>query len=143
MAKVSIKGVLIGGVSDIIVTYVLTFPFLLFVMIRFDLHKNLPPGTLAATIRSHWALLAVQLLIGCFSSAVGGYVAAWLAKHDELLNGLLSSYLCLSIGLYSIFAGKGSDPLPVYLLALIVSPACSLLGGYIRRSQQLGSRRPA
>jgi hypothetical protein len=38
-------------------------------------------------------------------------VAAWIAKHDELLNGLLSSFLCTAIeliGLFSALLGKGT-----------------------------------
>ena len=53
-----------------------------------------------------------QILIGLFCSVFGGYLAGRLAKHEELVNGLLASFLCVGIAVYSSIAAKGSDPCP-------------------------------
>jgi uncharacterized Ntn-hydrolase superfamily protein len=66
----------------------------------------------------------------------GGYVTAWLVNHNELANGLLSSYLTVAIAAGSIAAGERGGPLPAALLLLAVSPVCGWLGGYARRAQR-------
>jgi hypothetical protein len=81
-------------------------------------------------------LYGLQLTIGLGCSALGGYVAAWIAKHDELLNGLLSSFLCTAIGLYSVFSGKDSQSVLVQIILLAAAPAFAFLGGYLRQSQK-------
>ncbi len=70
-------------------------------------------------------------------SVLGGYIGALIAKHDELLNGALSSFLCVLSGVYALFTGSH----PVYLilleiLALIISPLLGMLGGYLRFKQK-------
>jgi hypothetical protein len=78
----------------------------------------------------------LQLSVGSVCSVLGGYIAAWLSKHDELLNGTLSSYLCISIGILAISFGKDPHPLIVQLALLTSSPFLSLLGGYLRLRQK-------
>jgi putative membrane protein (TIGR04086 family) len=72
------------------------------------------------------------LLVGMACSVLGGFVAAWLAKHHELLNGALSSILCVAGSIWTISTGKDSQPLWTQVLLLIASPALGLLGGYLR-----------
>jgi hypothetical protein len=60
-------------------------------------------------------------------------VAARVAKHDELLNGLLASSLPVALGVYSLVTDAGPLLLPVLLL--IASPLCSGLGGHVRAVQ--------
>src|SRR5437762_11145181 len=111
MRRVSVKGVLLGGIVDIVATNVLSIAPVIYLMSKMDI-AHLPKDQVqAAVIRAMHESAPVYfafLVIGCLCSALGGYVAAWLAKHDELLNGLLSSFLCDAIGLYSIAAGKNS-----------------------------------
>lgn len=136
MRRVSFKGFLIGGVTDVVSSNLLGIPFVIFVMVRFDLlHKGNQAGSaVTAAIHDHAFLYLIQLLIGLSCSALGGYVAAWLAKHDELLNATLSSFLCIGIGIYSVLGGKYSGSLPTQLLLLAVTPLASRFGGYVRLS---------
>jgi len=69
-------------------------------------------------------------------SVLGGYIAARLAKHDELLNGLLSSFLCVSLAVYTIASGKDTNTLWVQIFLLVASPAFALLGGDLMRRQR-------
>jgi hypothetical protein len=131
--KVSTKGVLVGGICDIVATNILAIPFVVFVMVRFDLvGKISAPGTITALIHEHPPLYAIQILIGTVCSVLGGYVAARLAKHDELLNGTLSCYLCVGIGIYSSAVGSGYGTWLARSLMLLSSPMSGLLGGYLR-----------
>ena len=65
-----------------------------------------------------------------------------IAKHDELLNGLLSSFLCTAIGVYSVFSGKDSPSLRVQIFLLTAAPAFAFLGGYLRQTQKRIGRTP-
>jgi hypothetical protein len=139
MSKVSIKGVLIGGVVDVGSSMILGVPLVIYAMAKSGLlgasRGSVQVSPAAAIHASPW-LYGVQLSIGLGCSAFGGYVAAWIAKHDEVLNGFLSSYLCTAIGISSMMAGKVSGAKLEQLFLLIASPLCSLLGGYLRRNQK-------
>ncbi len=139
MPKISVKGVLIGGIVDIASSSLLGIPFAIYAMSKVDL-VHTPKDQLGAAIAavSHdrpW-LYGAQLLVGLACSVLAGYVAAWLAKHDELLNGTLSSCLCVAIGIYSIASGKDSHGHWVQFLILISAPLCGFLGGYLRVRQR-------
>ena len=140
MSKVSMKGVVIGGVTDIVSSSILGIPLVVYVMSSLDL-KRLPKDqvqpALVAAIHSNASFHAVHLLVGLVCSALGGYVAAWLAKHDEILNGALSSFLCIAIGIYSISAAVQHGQLWEQLLVLAASPVFALFGGYLRFAQVL------
>jgi hypothetical protein len=89
-----------------------------------------------AVIDGYTVLYLAEMLVGCGLLLLGGYVAAWLAKHDELLNGALSSFLCVVLGIFTIFSGKDLNPLWVQLLMLVASPLLGLLGGSLRLAQK-------
>jgi hypothetical protein len=135
-----LKGVLIGGIVDILSSSLLGIPFAIYAMSKIDLAQT-PKNQLGSEIAavSHAApwLYGAQLLVGLACSVLGGYAAAWLAKHDELLNGALSSFLCVVIGIYSIASGKDSNAHWVQMLILISAPLCGLFGGYLRVRQRI------
>jgi hypothetical protein len=139
MRKVSIKGVLIGGFVDVATTTILAIPLVIYAMAKLSL-LHAPRGSvqtpIAPAIHASPLLYVLQLLIGLGGSVLGGYVAAWIARHDELLNGLLSSLLCTVIGVYSVIAGKISGSLSEHILLLIAAPFFGFLGGYLRRTQK-------
>lgn len=136
--RVSMVGVAIGGITDVVASSVLTIPLFIYVQIA-------PEGSarFASSIHSSGWLYWVQLATGLGCSTLGGYVAAWIAKHDELLNGLLSSFLCTAIGLYSILLGKDSQSLFARILLLAAAPTFALFGGYLRQIQKRISRKPS
>jgi putative membrane protein (TIGR04086 family) len=139
MRKISVKGVLIGGIVDIVSSGLLGIPLAVYALSKVDVthtpKDQLGAAILAVTHASPW-LYATQLLFGLLCSVLGGYVAASLAKHDELLNGTLSSVLCLAVGFYSIALGKDSHAHWVQFLMLVASPICGFLGGYLRVQQR-------
>jgi MFS family permease len=133
--RVSIAGVVIGGLTDVFASSVLALPVVMYLQIKGS-------AAIASVINSGGWLYWLQLAIGLGCSGLGGYVAAWIAKHDELLNGLLSSILCTAIGLYSILLGKGAQSLRMQILLLAAASAFALLGGYLRQKQKSISRAP-
>ena len=146
MSKLSVRGVLIGAIVDVITSFLLGVPLAIYAVSKLDLThtpKVQIGSTITAAIHGSSSLYAAQLLIGFGCSVLGGYVASWLAKRHELLNGALSSFLCLALGVYAITSGKDSNAHWVQLLLLVASPACASLGGYLKLMQNRTRLRPA
>ena len=145
--RVGIWGVLVGGVVDIVSTGVFGVPYTVYVMATYNL-LHLPPNqvqsALMGTIYDHPALWVIGLLPGLAGSILGGYVAARIAKHDELINGALSAYLCMAGGVYEWISAKSPlpHPFPLYvqILGFAGSPALGLLGGWLRLAQKRSKR---
>ena len=137
--KVSLKGVLIGGIVDVVSSSLMGVPLAVYAMSKVDVahtpKEQLGSAIVAVSHGTPW-LYGMQLLVGLTCSVLGGYVAARLAKHDELLNGTLSAFLCVAIGIYSIASGKDSNAHWVQILMLISAPVCGFLGGYLRLRQR-------
>jgi fructose-specific phosphotransferase system IIC component len=134
----------IGGFTDVVATTILAIPLAIYVMNKYDLsHASNGAAAIDSSIHSSAWLYGLQLAIGLGCSVLGGYVAARIAKHDELVNGLLSSFLCTAIGIYSVLLGKDSQSVRVQIFLLISAPGCALLGGYFRQTQKRIGHAPA
>jgi hypothetical protein len=140
MSKLSLKGVLLGGITDIVATNILALPIIVYVMLTHIDLAHLPSNQVApavvAALHASIPLNALQILVGSVCSILGGYVGARVAKHDELLNGALTSVLCMAFGIYSLSGGSRSAPVSLSLMSFIASPALGLLGGYLRSRQK-------
>src|SRR5580658_8029922 len=146
MSKVSVKGVLIGGVVDVVTSVVLGLPFALYAMSKVDLShtpSSQASAAITAAIHGSESLYMAELLVGLACSVLGGYVAAWLAKHDELLNGGLSAFLCVALDIYTVASGKDSNTLLVQILLIVASPLMALLGGDLMRRLRRSRLQPA
>jgi len=134
MNKVSIKGVLIGGMVDVATSLVLGIPIAIYAFAKVDFAhtpKDQMAVAMTAVMNGHPSIYITQMAVGLACSALGGYVAARLAKHDELLNGTLSSFLCTAIGICSIAAGKDSHSLAMQVLTFAGSLVFAFIGGYL------------
>jgi uncharacterized membrane protein YfcA len=139
VGAVSFKGVIIGGIVDVVASVVLGLPFAIYTVSRLDLSvipKNQVGTTVTAAIHANVPLYVGQLLVGLACSVLGGYVAAWLAKRHELLNGALSSFLCVILGVYVLASGQDSNPHWLQACLLAASPALALVGGDLMRRQR-------
>ena len=138
MRKLSMKGVLIGAIVDVITSFLLGVPLAIYAMSKLDLThtpKEQIGSALTAAIHGSVPLHAAELLVGLGCSVLGGYVAAQIAKRGELLNGATSSFLCLALGVYAIASGKNSNAHWLQVLLFVASPAFAFLGGYLRLRQ--------
>ena len=140
MSKLSFKGVLVGGITDIVASNLLAIPIIVYLMLtKIDL-AHLPSNqitpAITAALHANGPLFTLGTLLGMGCSILGGYVGARLAKHDELLNGALTSFLCLAFGIYSLSKGSGSTSTSLVLMSLVASPMLGLLGGYLRARQK-------
>jgi hypothetical protein len=134
--RVSFVGVATGGITDVVASGLFAIPLVIYLV---AIRNPLPaPGGVSCNRpvihSSVWTY--GQLAIGLRCSVLGGYVAARIAKHDELLNGLLSSFLCVAFGIYPFLSGKAFQPVLEQSFLLITAPAFALLGGYLRHTQK-------
>jgi hypothetical protein len=141
MRKLSILAVLAGGVVDVVSSVLLGIPFGIYALFKVhaaDIPKDQLPSAVAAVMH-HGPVYFGEMLVGFACSVLGGYVAARLSGHDELLNGCLASFLCVALGILALIAGKESDPIGQQIMFLIASPLLSLLGGFLRLKQRLAA----
>ena len=128
MHRMSLKGVAIGNITDIVATYVVMLPLMIYLAVS----SGLPAANI---LKESTALYVSYAILGGACSVLGGYVSARIAKHDELLNGALSSILCVAGGMYAVISGNAADDLWMHLVFLPLSPALGVLGGYLRSRQ--------
>ena len=137
MRRISIPGVLVGGVVDIIATNLLMIPV---AFAAADMASGNFAGVareqagaiIIGVMRDNPVLYVAAFVGGALASVVGGYVAARIAKRGYLLNGALSAYLCIGSSIYALVMGRGgTTPLWQHIAFLPLSPALGALGGYI------------
>ena len=143
---VSIKGVFVGGIVDVGSSFILGLPFAIYVILKVQL-AHTPPDQVGAPVKAATfgsaPIYLAQLAVGMACSVLGGYVAATLAKHHELLNGALASILCVLLGIYVLTTRNDPHPMFVRISLVVMSPALSLLGGDLRlRQRRHGIERP-
>ena len=137
--KISVKGVAIGSIIDIVSSSLAGVPLVMYVSAAHPmvgLPKEQASAELMRIIHADPALVAAQYAIGGVCSILGGYVAARIAKVSPEANGALSSVLCVSGGLFSLATSPASAPLR-HISALILSPILGFIGGraYALRSK--------
>jgi len=67
-----------------------------------------------------------SIILGALCSVLAGYVSARIAKHDEVLNGALSSILCVVGGLYSVLSGSAALHLALLPLGPVLGPSVDI-----------------
>ena len=128
LKKVSVLGVIIGSVvgvggKTIVLLVIGTFIGILL--------ASGGPANVNEIGYTNPYVFSITVLITSLFSILGGYIAAFIAKHNELLNGALSSFLAMMLAVCSI----STEPLYLTMFYLITSPLFALLGGYLRLKQ--------
>lgn len=138
--RVSILGVLVGGVVDVGSSFLAGIPFALYFVSRLEPSQRVGPHAseaLSAAMHANVLVYATELLTGLLCSALGGYISAAIAKRHERLNGMLSCYLCVGLGVIAVCFGLDKDPRWLQVLLFLASPALAFVGGDIRFRQRL------
>jgi hypothetical protein len=139
--KVSILGFTIGSIADIVGTNIWAVFMTVYVLFGYNLLRTAASPTelteqVLNIFQTDPLIFSLNFVVGSFFSILGGYIGALIAKHDELLNGALSSFLCVLFGIYAIFSGSYSVPLYLVILSLLISPILAIFGGYLRLKQK-------
>lgn len=133
MRSVSILGVIVGGLFDIVVTTVLA-TLAVGVMAGFgfsDQNATNDTELLISALDSLPVQITTQA-IGAMSSIIAGYIAAWIARRHQLLNGALSASLSVILSIGSLALEFSHGAAAWYVVGIVLSPCFGLLGGYLR-----------
>jgi len=139
MKRISLKGVVIGNIADILSSNIIGLLFAVYILIS-SAPAGLADGSAAQVLMASGFYRVSVIILGALCSVLGGYVSARIAKHDDVLNGALSSVLCIGFGVYALLSGNAAGHFGLHLALLPVSAALGALGGYLssrRRVQQL------
>jgi hypothetical protein len=132
MKRISVAGVVIGNIADIVCTRIVIFPFMMYILISSaDSLDAADLGSIGRVLMASSLFRVGSGILGALCSVLGGYVSARIAKHDDILNGALSSILCVAFGLYARIRGIAAAPLALHLAFLALSPALGAFGGYL------------
>lgn len=126
--KISIRGVLIGSIVDIVASGACLTAFLSYEISKVDPSQR---------IGTHWrhainAATDTSVLLHLtypLCSMLGGYVAAMIAKRHEHLNGVLASWLRVGFGMLGLSIASSREELWLGLFVLVASPVCAFVGG--------------
>jgi hypothetical protein len=121
MIKVSIKAIFLGGLVDVVSSFVLAIPLTLIAASR-------GPGALKSA-----GYHSLETAIGLICSVLGGYVAGRIAKRSQLLNGALSSWFCTLLGIWAVASGLDHQPHIMQIFNFLAAPVCAYIGGYLTR----------
>jgi hypothetical protein len=135
--KISFKGVIWGAIADVGGSNVWGFIAAIYIAVHYHIY-SLPAAQQSNKIMEMMTrdplIFTLNTIIGSGFSILGGYVAARIAKHNELLNAVLSSFLCEIFGIFAF----GSPLYPVWMIltGLVTSPLLGLAGGYMQLWQE-------
>lgn len=137
MKRISLKGVAIGNIADIVSSNIIGLLLAAYILIS-SAPSGLADGSATQVLMASSFYRVSVIILGALCSVLGGYVSARIAKHDDVLNGALSSVLCIGFGIYALLSGSAAGHLGLHLALLPVSVALGALGGYLsfwRRAQ--------
>lgn len=126
--KISIRGVLIGGIVDIVSSAACLTAFLSYEISKVDPSQRIGTHWLHAINAAADKSVLLHLTYP-LCSMLGGYVAAMIAKRHEHLNGTLASWLRVGFGLLGLPIASSREELWLGLFVLVASPVCAFVGG--------------
>lgn len=120
--------------ADFVATNVLYMPIV--IAARFRIHApqlsgHELPAALLQVIETTPLLHIANVGSGLASCALGGYVAARIAKGHEVLNGALSAWLGVTLTVYNLVARSGPIHVASNLVLIAAGVACAALGGLL------------
>jgi hypothetical protein len=130
MERISLKGVAIGSIADIVSSNLIGLLLAAYFLIS-SVPSGLADGSAVQSLLANGSYRASAIILGALCSVFGGYVSARIAGHDDVLNGALSSVLCVGFGVYALLSGSAAGHLGQHLALLPMSVALGALGGYL------------
>lgn len=128
MRRISFLAILVGGTISYVVPAIIAIPLAFLFSIRLVTATHSPAALQHQIIWNplfYYGILAIQLVC----SVVGGYLAGVTARHDEVLNGFLSSLIPVVIT--SLFHALDPHPFSIRLFKVFAIVATAGTGGYL------------
>lgn len=124
MNRISPKGVFLGGLLDITASFIAILAIGVVALAR-------APGAELPDMTSGWVSTA-GTAAGILCSILGGYVSARIAGRHEVLNGALSAWACVGLGVIMTRLAPEAPSLGQSMELLALSPLLGAFGGYLR-----------
>ncbi len=137
MSKRSLIGVLVGGVTNIVAANALNIPIAVYVMTTtgvLALPSAARKAVYLAELHANPPAFALSLATWAFCSILGGYVAARIARENEIVVGALSSWTCIALAVNALVHGISGQSVWQFLVWLPGSPLLSVLGAYVMQA---------
>lgn len=131
MSSISIKGVLLGALFDIVVTVVLSFIVVFAYGVWVGMNQPDQVQLLTESPGIYLATFAVAALV----SIIAGYLAARIAGKGEVINGTLAILISTIIAVVVCLLTSLDTLGLMDVLTFIASPLLGTLGGYLRFRQ--------
>lgn len=128
--KLNIKAVVIGWLVDTAGSFIVGI-FIGVVAGIILASKGLTPEQIVEELSNSIVFQNISLFTGFSFTFIGGYIAAYIAKADELKHALIVGILSLITSLLFIPTISAEEPIWL-LISLFVIPF-ALLGGYLRK----------
>ncbi len=93
---------------------------------------KLVPDWVGNTGQPRPGYIVVNLGYSFIAAAVGGYVTAWIARGNPLIQVLALALIVLLLSALSALQLRGQQPIWYQLVLVALSPAGVFTGGYIR-----------
>lgn len=138
MARVSLKGVLIGSITDIVASNIFQLPLAIYVTVQLTnepISSEQMNDAVMLALKNDPIYFTAGVIIGGLCSVMGGYIAGIIAKHNEVLNGALASFLCVLSGIYAMVGGGSVYAWWQHIFFIFLSILLSSLGGFIKYRQ--------
>ncbi len=135
--KISFLGIITGATIVVIGTNIWSFLILLLVLFLL-LFGQLTPSShylwngVIRLLNLGDRFFPINLIVGSLFSILGGYIAAHIAKHDEILNAALSSFLYIILGIITVIICCRSAS---FFLLFLINPILTMSGGFLRLKQ--------
>lgn len=141
--KLNIKAIVLGWIVDFAGSFVMGG--LIGIVIAASLvSSGVRPEQIAERITES-PLMALGLVSGVLMSTLGGWVAASIARRDEVVHGAVTGLLSVAMYWLVIRSLSGAASSAWYdLVATVLAIPCATLGGYLRgrkHMRDLGTAR--
>ena len=106
--------------------------YLIFALCAFALFQisGQPPHQAAPV-----SFIVGSIVYGAVFALIGGYVAAWLARHRPLAHGLAVAVVLALGAAISLLSTLGKGAIWSQVAALVIMAPCAALGGSLRSRQ--------
>ncbi len=138
--KLNIKAIIVGWLVDTLGSIIAGI-FIGIAAGVIMMAKGIAPEQIAEELSNSTAIQNISLFVGLSFTFLGGYIAAFIAKADELKHALIVGILSLIISLL-FTAAQTTDPI-WYLISFFGIPF-AVLGGYLRKitKKELRDEKP-
>jgi len=129
------SAVLERNVVAVIVGY---FTAVILVLLSFGILMKISPELfpdLSAEEEPGVSILIITLVLGLLFAVVGGYIAAVIARGNEMKIGVALGLIMIVLGILTMFMEEGVKPLWWHGTSLVLLVPCTVLGASLRKKK--------